>query len=493
MAASRILALAALAAAVQLTAFAGQANGPTLSLTGLPERVFSGQSLTLRLSIGGLRRAEAEVEVTTLLANRSVGRTIWKVPLKDGGGDKDIPVTIPEARSRVSFSIAAKVLSAAPPPAVQLEAVIVPRWNPDRLTELLRTKEIAVVDREKLVAPALGKAPSEEISAGDPLGVERFRGDLLVCHIAQLGPASEDVVTAIAHQLQQGRSVVWLTLPDEQAPPMLHGGPLVSVQWPFALRAERELPDVLPGDVLHWAGKGSSLSLPLIASFGTSRLIVCPDQVLTDMAQEPAAGWVWEDVLAWATKKSETPPKVKRLAFSAGTAPPAPGAEGEGPAAALLSLAGDDWVQPDDQRVEWLSSLRVFVERGNALLIAGANSDRSAALSALGVPRIDFIPVTDAPDLLLEPNLLLWGIGKTDPSYGLLVKRREKALLDAYASGRTGTQLFREFKVGKGVLLLSQPDFDESATSVEHGLLEHLALQLLTPPGRALLDAESSR
>ncbi len=155
--------------------------------------------------------------------------------------------------------------------------------------------------------------------------------------------------------------------------------------------------------------------------------------------------------------------------------------------------AGDDWVQPDDQRVEWLSSLRVFVERGNALLIAGANSDRSAALSALGIPRIDFIPVTDAPDLLLEPNLLLWGIAKTDLSYGLLVKRREKALLDAYSGGRTGTQLFREFKVGKGVLLLSQPDFDEPATSVEHGLLEHLALQLLTPPGRALLETEPSR
>ncbi len=485
---AHLLALVALALAARGAAGADEGARPKLELIGLPARVASGQPVAVRIGVSGLPGAEAEVEVSTLLADRSVGRSTWKVPLTQGKGETEISLPLPEARSRVSLGIVATV-RAEPTASMRAEATVLPRWGADRLLETLHGREVAVLDDDRLVAPALGPVPFAQIAPTDPLGAARFRGDLLICHLPQFRASSEGVVAALAQQLMQGRSVVWLVAEDEAAPPVLHSGPLVSLQWPFVLRPGQELRSVLSEDVLRWAGAPGALPLPLAASFGSAWLIVCPDRVLTKLAQEPAAGWLWEDVLSWVTNKSIAFSQIKHLVPLEGEVF-LPSSQ---PTAMVLSLRGGDWVQPTEQRVEWLGALRRFVEQGNALVVSGANAERETALRALGLPSVELIAAPERPDLLLGPNLLLWRLPRTDPSYGLLVSRGERPLVEALLVGRNGPQLLGEFALGKGVVLLCQPDFEASEVGANAALLDHLALQLLTSPGRSPLGAESPR
>jgi hypothetical protein len=482
-----LLALVVLGLAAPMAAGADGEARPQLALTGLPARVASGQAAAVRIVISGLPGAEADVEVTTLLADRSVGRSTWKIALEQGAGEREISLPLPEARSRVSLRLAA-ALHAKPPLTAQAEATVIPRWHADRLTEVLHGREIAVLDGDKLVAPALGSVPVDEIAATDPLGVTRFRGDLLVCHLPQFRTSSDGVVAALAQQLAQGRSVVWLIEEGEAAPSLLHSGPLVPLPWPFALRPGQELRATAPEDVLRWAGAAGTLPLPLAASFGSAWLVVCSDRVLTALAQEPAAGWLWEDILSWITNKPAAFVDIKHLMPQEGVAFSPPAAAQ--PAAVVLSLWGEEWVQPGEPRLEWLSAVRQFVEQGNALLVTGADAARAPALRALGLPAVDFLAAAERPDLLLGPNLLLWRVARTDPSYGLVVRRGEKALLEDYIAGPGGPHLLDEFALGKGVILLCQPDFEASEVGADAALLDHLARQLLTSPGRALLGTE---
>ncbi|MDH4179710.1 MAG: hypothetical protein OEV33_04310, partial [Armatimonadota bacterium] len=194
----RLSALAAVALVLPLSPGTGETPRPELTLTGLPGRVSSAQSLTLRLGVSGMSETEAEVEVSTLLANRSVGRSVWKVPVEQGKGEKEISLTLPEARSRVSLQIAARLTENGA--RARADSVVLPEWTPGRLADALRGKDIAVVDDGSLVAPALGPVAFQRVAPADPLGVERFTGDLIVCHIPQFNPAWEGVVSALFHK-----------------------------------------------------------------------------------------------------------------------------------------------------------------------------------------------------------------------------------------------------------------------------------------------------
>ena len=151
---------------------------------------------------------------------------------------------MPEVRSRVSLRVTAKLVGFSPAETAQAEATLLPRWDADRLAEALRTREIGVVDGTGLVAPALGKTTFSEVVPTDPLGVERFLGDLLICRFPQFSLASEGVVAALSQQLLQGRSVIWLTDGNESRPPILHSGPAYRFRHFPTLRSSglRELP-----------------------------------------------------------------------------------------------------------------------------------------------------------------------------------------------------------------------------------------------------------
>jgi hypothetical protein len=486
---ARLSLLIAIALLFGLPAWAAEPTPVRVSLTGLPERVASGQSLTLRLILSGIPAAEAEVEVSVLLAGRSVGRTVWKVPVEQGRGEKEISLVLPEARARVPLQLA--VMLVPQEATARADSVLLPEWTPGRLAGALRGKDIAVVDDGSLVAPALGPVAFQRVAPTDPLGVERFTGDLIVCHIPQFNPAWEGVVNALYHKLVQGRSVIWLVQEGEKMPPFLHSGLLVSASWPFTLRPGQDLKHTRPEDLLRWAAADDSLPLPLVASFGSAWLVICSDHVLAEMANEPAAGWLWEDILLWGVNGPAPSSEIKRLTFDDhgpyqyGLAPVPT------PSSAVLSLRDPEWVQPSEQRLLWLREVRQFVERGNAVVVTGADADRAPALRALGLPPVDFVPVIEPVDLMLGPNLLLWRIARTEPSYGLLTKQGASPLLDAYLGTRAGAELFGEFRLGEGLLLLCQPDFEESRVGVEDDLLDHVAAQLLNSPGKSLLTGES--
>jgi hypothetical protein len=480
--------LIAIGLAFGLPAWAAEPTPVRVSLTGLPERVASGQSLTVRLGVDGVPAAEVEVEVSVLLAGRSVGRSVWRVPVEQGRGEKEISLVVPEARVRVPLQLAAVLVPQGA--TARADSVVLPEWTPGRLADALRGKDIAVVDDGSLVAPALGPVAFQRVAPTDPLGVERFTGDLIVCHIPQFNPAWEGVVSALLHKLVQGQSVVWLVQAGEKMPPVLHSGLLVPASWPFTLQPGQDLKHTRPEDLLRWAGAEDPLPLPLVASFGSAWLVICSDRVLAEMANEPAAGWLWEDVLLWGVDGPALPSEIKRLEFDDHGSYQYRLAPMPTPSSAVLSLRGPEWVQPSEQRLLWLREVKQFVERGNAAVVTGADADRASALHALGLPPVDFVPVGEPVNLMLGPNLLLWRIARTDPHYGLLVKRGEEDVIEDYVSGRAGPQPFAEFKVGNGLLLLCQPDLDESDTGLDHALLEHLALQLLNPPGSSILAAE---
>ncbi len=486
---ARLCLLIAIGLAFGLRAWAAEPTPVRVSLTGLPERVASAQSLTVRLGLSGVPAAEAEVEVSVLLAGRSVGRSVWKVPVEQGRGEKEISLVVPEARVRVPLQLAAVLVPQGA--TARADSVVFPEWTPGRLADALRGKDIAVVDDGSLVAPALGPVAFQRVAPTDPLGVERFTGDLIVCHIPQFNPAWGGVVSALLHKLVQGQSVVWLVQEGEKMPPVLHSGLLVPASWPFTLRPGQDLKHTPPEDLLRWAGTEDSLPLPLVASFGSAWLVICSDRVLAEMANEPAAGWLWEDILLWGVDGPALPSEIKRLEFDDHGSYQYRLAPVPTPSSAVLSLRGPEWVQPSEQRLLWLREVKQFVERGNAAVVTGADADRAAALHALGLPPVDFVPVAEPVNLMLGPNLLLWRIARTDPHYGLLVKRGEKNVIEDYVSGRAGPQPFAEFKVGNGLLLLCQPDLDESDTGLDYAPLEHLALQLLNPPGSSILEAES--
>ena len=462
-----------------------------VSLTGLPARVTSGQSVTVRLGLSGVSAPETEVEVSVLLAGRSVGRTVWKVPLEEGRGEKDVLLLLPETRVRLPLQLEAVL--APQGPRARTDSMLLPEWTPERLAGALRGKDIAVVDDGSLVAPALGPVAFQRVAPTDPLGVERFTGDLIVCHLPQFSPAWEGVVAALLHKLLQGRSVVWLVPEGEEMPPVLHSGLLIPARWPFVLRPGRDLKHTRPEDLLHWAGAEESLPLPLVASFGSAWLVVCSDRVLTQMADEPAAGWLWEELLVWAANGPAAPSEIERLTFDQHGPYQYQLAPMPTSSAAVLSLGGPDWVQPGEQRLLWLRKVRQSVERGRALVVTGADADRAPALRALGLPSVDFIPATDPMDLMLGPSPLLWRIARTDRHYSLLAKRGDRPLVGASVGGRAGAELFSEFRVGKGLVLLCQPDFDESEVGLNKHLLDHLAGQLLLPPGQSLLEEEQSQ
>lgn len=460
-----------------------------VSLTGVPARVTSGQSLTVRLGLTDIAAPEAEVEVSVVVADHAAERTVWKVPLESGRGERDISLRLPETRARLPLHLVALLIPQMA--EARSDCILLPEWRPDRLSDVLRGKDIAVMDSGDLVAPALGPATFQLMAGADPLAVERFTGDLIVCHFPQFSPSWEGVLAALRHQLLQGRSVIWLLPEGEEMPPVLHSGLLLSARWPFVLRPGRELKQTLAADFLRWAGSDESLSFPSVASFGTASLVVCSDRVLTQLADEPAAGWLWEDLLLWGVKDRAEPSQVARLTL-----------DSHGPyqyeltsaptfSAGVLCLSSPDWVQPSEQRLLWLREVKKVVEQGNALVVTGAEADRGPALHALGLPSVDFIPVAEPADLMLGPSLLLWGLARTDPHYCLVTKRRESSLLDAYVGSRTGRELFAEFRIGEGLLLLCQPDFDESQIGLDEHLLDHLATQLLTPPGQSLLAGES--
>jgi hypothetical protein len=114
---------------------------PKIHILGLPVRTTSGQELTVALCLEGMPGREAKVEMVTVLADRVVGRTMWQVPVQDGRGEKDVPVTLPETRGRVPLAVIAKVLVHGAVVNTTAESMILPTWNPDRLAGLLRDRE----------------------------------------------------------------------------------------------------------------------------------------------------------------------------------------------------------------------------------------------------------------------------------------------------------------------------------------------------------------
>jgi hypothetical protein len=458
-------------------------------LTGVPARVTSGQALTVRLGLTDVAGPETEVEVSIVLADRAAERTVWQVPLEEGRGERDISLRLPETRVRLPLRLEAVLIPQRT--EARTDCILLPEWRPGRLSDVLRGKDIAVMDSGDLIAPALGTLTFQPMAAADPLAVERFTGDLIICHLPQFSPTWEGVVVALLHQLRQGRSVIWLLPEGEEMPPVLHSGLLLPARWPFLLRPGWELKHTPAEDLLGWARTDESLPFPSVASFGAASLVVCSDRVLTQLADEPAAGWLWEDLLLWGVKDRAEPSKVARLTFDSPSPYQYELTSVPTFSAGVLILSSPDWVQPSEQRLRWLREVKKVVEQGNALVVTGAESDRGPALRALGIPSVDFIPVAEPADLMLGPSLLLWGLARTDPHYRLVTKQRESSLLDAYVGSRTGRELFTEFRIGEGLLLLCQPNFDESQIGLDEHLLDHLATQLLTPPGQSLLVGES--
>ena len=484
----RLVLLFAITLVIGAPAWTEEPTRARVFLTGVPARVASGQSLTVRLGLTDVAALEAEVEVSVVVADRSSGRTVWKVPLEEGRGERDISLRLPETRVRLPLRLEAVLIPQMA--EARTDCILLPEWTPERLSDVLRGKDLAVVDDGGLVAPALGTLTFQQMAPADPLAVERFTGDLIVCHFPQFSPTWEGVLAALRHQLLQGRSVIWLVPQGEEMPPVLHSGLLLPARWPFVLRPGRELKQTPAEDFLRWAGSDESLPFPSVASLGAASLVVCSDRVLTRLADEPAAGWLWEELLLWGVKDRAEPSKVARLTF-----------DPHGPyqyevtsvptfSAGVLSLSSPDWVQPSEQRLRWLREVKEVVEQGNALVVTGAKADRGPALRALGLPFVDFVPVVEPADLMLGPSLLLWGLARTDPHYRLVTKRGDNPFLDAYVGSRTGRELFAEFRIGEGLLLLCQPDFDESQVGLDKQLLSHLAAQLLTPPGQSLLAEE---
>ncbi|MBN1460782.1 MAG: hypothetical protein JXA57_14715, partial [Armatimonadetes bacterium] len=300
---SRPLPLLVLAIALTIgpPAWTAEPAQARVSLTGVPARVTSGQSLTFRLGLSDLSAPEAEVEVSLVVGDRPAGRTVWKLPLEEGRGEREISIRLPQTRVRLPLRLEAGLVSQAA--EARAECVLLPEWTPDRLPDVLRGKDIAVVDDAGLIAPALGTLTFEQMRATDPLAVERFTGELIVCHFPQFSPAWEGVVAALRHQLLQGRSVIWLLPEGEEMPPVLHSGLLLPARWPFVLRPGQELKHTPAEDLLRWAGTDESLPFPSVASFGVASLVVCSDRVLTQLTEEPAAGWLWEDLLLWGVKE----------------------------------------------------------------------------------------------------------------------------------------------------------------------------------------------
>ena len=477
MRATHILGPMLLAFLAQLCPLRAAPTGPTIELLGLPKRTTSGQHLILELRIDGLPRTDADVEVVTILADRVVGRTIWRLRLDSAKGQKRVPIILPVTRSRVSLGLVAKLAADGSLVKATAESVILPEWTPKRLTGIFRNRRAAILDPDGLVRPALGEVPVDELRAGDPLGVQRFRGDLLICHLPEFAGLSRGIAAALGDQLRHGTSVVWLTSPDGKPPLLLHSGELMRVHWPFSLRLGRDLPDLLDEDLLRWGGGAAALPAPLGAVFPTSRLIVCSDRILHQIQHEPAAGWLWEALLFWALKPVADGFPAKRLAFDPSRSSSLPKESGK-TLVALLGLAGADWRQPDARHVAWLEKVGHTVKQGGVLVVTGAGPNRVAALRALGLPSVEFVPVRGSPDLLLCPNLLLWGIGARHPYGGLLVPRGEMPLIESYVCSSGRNRIFAEFELGKGILLVCQADFDESTLGVDKALLAHLAAQL---------------
>lgn len=475
MPAIRALAIALLALVISLAPLPAAAEGPRLSILGLPPRAVSQQQLLLTLQLEDVPGTTASVEVVTLLADRVVGRTLWSVPLRGAAGRRQIPVALPEVRARVPLTVVAKLARDGSVAQAVAESAILPPWSPSRLAGLLRNRDVALLDPQGLLQPALGDLQLPALAAGHPLAVQQFRGELLICHLSSRHEPSRGVIEALVQQLLQGRSVLWLTPAPADA---LRGAPadaLIEVHWPFALRPGRELPDIVEDDLDRWGGGPDSLPLPLEAVFGPARLIVCSDLVLTEMAREPAAGWLWERLLARALSPAPPAGPIKRLEFqshgglSAAAAPASVG---------LLSLAGPEWAQPDPARSRWLTDLSRLVRQGGSLLVTAAGPDRTAALQALGLPPMTFAPAPAPARLLLQPNLPLWGIAGADPHKRLLRSEGERPLIENLIRSDEQDRAFVELPLGKGRVLLCQVNFDASTLESEKAILEHLAGQL---------------
>ncbi len=398
-------------------AWAAMRDGPALELEALPRRLSSGQTVILVMRVSGLPGDSARAEVATVLADRAVGRRTLQVRLDRGRGKTEMPFTAPQVKERVPVPFVARVWSGGEVLTAMRDSEILPRWDSDRLGGALRNAVVGVVDPEGVVAAALGGAGAEQLGWGGPLDIRGYRGDLIICHLPDHSPLSAGLAEALLDQLRSGTAVLWLSASRGRAPTLAHRGELVDAHWPFALRPGVDLPLVLARDLESWAGSKAPLPLPLEATTASARLLVCSDRAVLQLEDEPAAGWLWEDLLTRALKPAPSARAIKGVTPLKGlqalrTAPES--------VVAVLDLRGDEWVAPDDPHLEWLRALAFLVGSGARVVITGAGADRFSALRALLGWAPDFTAIGGSPDVMLAPNLLLWGIVSRDRHEGLL-------------------------------------------------------------------------
>lgn len=450
-------------------------DAPVVELEALPQPLSSGQEVLLALRVSGLPGDSVEAELITVFADRAVARRTLEVALDGGHCAARVRFVAPRVKERVPVSLVAKVCSDGQVCHASSDSEILPRWGPRRLGDVLRNRTLGIVDPDGIVAAALGEVVVEGLSWGDPLGIRGYRGDLIICHLPDYSPLPVGLAEALLDRLRNGTSVLWLSASSGRRPALIRHGELVEVDWPFALRPGVELPLIAAGDLDRWAGGDRPLPPPLEAAYAEARLVVCSDPAVLHLADEPAAGWLWESLLARAMKPTVDSPDVKRLA---------PNTElhalrvAREPVVGVLDLKGEEWLSPDEEHIEWLHKLAFEVSSGARVVVTGAGAERLNVLQALLGQAVDFATVQGSPDVLLAPNLLLWGLGSRDPQEGLLVREGGEPLISSYLRGDTSHVLFGEFRLGKGVILLSQVDFDESARGAQEGFVDHVARQI---------------
>jgi hypothetical protein len=442
------------------------------------------------LHVSGLADGQVEVEVVSLLADRVVGRSMWTVAVAGGSGELEITVPVPETRTRVLLGLVAKAPVDGEMLNAAAESMIVPHWAPTRMKDVADDPQVAIVDPERLIAPALGDLQVEKLSPYDRTSVSRYRGELIICHGPEYGLAARRLPEALVDQLTEGTSVLWLTPPRAGEIPFLHSGRLTEVAWPFRARPGSEIAGVREEDLRQWAGGPEALPLPYEAVFEDARLVVCSDRLLKPLEREPAAGWLWEAVVARALKPVDEREPVRRLRLDGGGDPVAWAVARE-PVVAVLDIGGDEWAYPDDEHAAWLEKVGRLVADGGALVVVGAGPARSTALRHLDLSPLEFVRSPGGTDLLLAPNLPLWGIGESDAHEALLTRRGDGAIAEYEIRQEGARRLLATLPHGKGVVLLCQIDFDESRVGARGKLLAHLARQLERELPDGTVDSES--
>jgi hypothetical protein len=109
------------------------------------------------------------------------------------------------------------------------------------------------------------------------------------------------------------------------------------------------------------------------------------------------------------------------------------------PVVGVFDLKGDGWISPDEEHAKWLHKLAFEVSSGACVVVTGAGADRLNALHALLGQVVGFATVQGSPDVLLAPNLLLWGLGSRGQQEGPLLREGGEPLISSYLGGATRT------------------------------------------------------